>query len=505
MKNLRLIFWDQLSTKLPSFLGASKENDVFFFCENRDDCTHIKHHKKKLVFLISAMRHFAADLEKKGYAVCYFKLKDNKPSYLEGVLNQLDQESFSKIIVTHPGEYRQLKMLEDLTKRIPVEILEDDRFLCSQKEFKDWAAKRKEIRMAFFYQEMRKKYNILMDDEKPIGGEWSYDSENRKPPKNVPPIPKPYMQTPDKMTTEVMKIVESEFSDHFGDIQPFYLAVTRSAALDALKLFIQERLSLFGDYQDAMLQHQPWMYHSHLSFYINIGLLDPMECIKKAEEAYHQQQAPLNAVEGFIRQILGWREYVRGIYWLQMPNYKTLNFLEATRSLPSFYWTGDTSMNCLKQSILETKQNAYAHHIQRLMVLGNFALLTGIHPDEMNEWYWIVYADAHEWVELPNVTGMILFADGGYMGSKPYAAGGAYIHKMSNYCDACVYQVSEKTGEKACPFNYLYWNFLIKNQSKLKSNQRLSMIYSTLNKMAEEKKKEILNSAEKFLLSIETP
>jgi deoxyribodipyrimidine photolyase-related protein len=252
-----------------------------------------------------------------------------------------------------------------------------------------------------------------------------------------------------------------------------------------------------------MIQGEPWMYHSHLSFYLNCGLLEPMECIQAAELAYRQGQAPLSAVEGFVRQILGWREYIRGIYWLKMPGYRELNFLQAKRSLPAFYWTGKTKMNCLQQCVRETRRNAYAHHIQRLMVLGNFALLAGLHPDEVNEWYLVVYADAYEWVEMPNVTGMILFADGGLMGSKPYAASGAYIHKMSNYCENCTYKVSEKTGPYACPFNYLYWDFLGRNRSKLEKNQRLRMAYASLDRMSAEKVQTISEDTARFLSSSE--
>ena len=249
--------------------------------------------------------------------------------------------------------------------------------------------------------------------------------------------------------------------------------MTREQALAVLDQFILELLANFGTYQDAMIQGEPWMYHSHISLYLNCGLLSPLECVTRAEEAYYQHQAPLNAVEGFIRQVIGWREFIRGIYWLKMPEYSRLNFLNATRQLPTFFWDGATEMNCLHQVITETKENAYAHHIQRLMVVGNFALIAGLDPKEVNEWFWIVYADAYQWVELPNVTGMALFADGGVLGSKPYASSGQYINKMSDYCKECRYKVSVKEGEDACPFNYLYWDFLLRNEKQLGSNQRL--------------------------------
>ncbi|CAN0535614.1 unnamed protein product, partial [Ectocarpus sp. 8 AP-2014] len=342
--------------------------------------------------------------------------------------------------------------------------------------------------MEYFYRDMRQSYRILMSGDKPEGGKWNYDAENRKPPKEGLDIPQTYMAVPDDITREVMDLVAERFSDHFGDLEPFHFAVTRDQARTALRQFIDQRLCHFGDYQDAMIEGEAWMYHSHISFYLNCGLLTPLECVKAVEHAYHQGLAPLNAVEGFIRQIIGWREYVRGIYWLKMPDYVSENFFEAKRALPEFYWTGETEMNCLRQCVTETKENAYAHHIQRLMVLGNFALLAGIDPEHVNEWFLIVYADAYEWVELPNVSGMVLFADGGYLASKPYAAGGSYINKMSDYCKNCSYKVKDKNGADACPFNYLYWDFLARNRDKLSNNHRIGMMYKTYDRMGEDKK-----------------
>ena len=382
---------------------------------------------------------------------------------------------------------------------VPVYIYDDTRFLCTKKEFADWALGRKTLRMEYFYREMRKKHSLLLDGNKPEGGKWNYDHANRKAPKGAFNPPGPIWFEPDAITHEVIMMVKDQFADHFGDLDPFYLAVTRAQALEALDYFIRVRLPLFGDYQDAMVQGQPWMYHSLLSFYLNCGLLQPLEVCKAAEAAYHSGHAPINAVEGFIRQIIGWREYVRGIYWMFMPEYKTRNALNASRALPAFYWTAETSMNCLRQCISETRQHAYAHHIQRLMVLGNFALLAGIDPDQVNDWFMIVYADAYEWVELPNVTGMALYADGGLLASKPYAAGGAYINKMSNYCQGCSFNVKEKSGKDACPFNYLYWDFLMRNQAMLGGNPRLAMAYRTLDRMEKEKKRRIEEDARLFL------
>jgi deoxyribodipyrimidine photolyase-related protein len=507
MKTLRLILGDQLSESISSLQGYNSDADIILMCEVWDEANYVKHHKKKIAFLFSAMRHFTKKLNKKGYKVEYTKLNnpDNAESFKGEVKRIVKKHALDRIIVTHPGEYRVLADILSLEDEfnIPVEIKDDDRFLCSLDEFSSWASDRKQIRMEYFYREMRKKYNILMEDNGPIGGQWNYDADNRKPPKDGLTIPLPYTGKVDDITQEVISLVSEHFDNHFGDIEPFYFAVTREDALQVLDRFIEQRFTHFGDYQDAMIQGEPWMYHSHISFYLNCGLLLPLECVQAAEKAYHTGKAPLNAVEGFIRQIIGWREYVHGIYWLKMPEYADQNFFEANRKLPDFYWTANTKMNCLRQCVLETKQNAYAHHIQRLMVLGNFALLTGIDPKDVNEWFLIVYADAYEWVELPNVSGMILFADGGYLASKPYAAGGSYINKMSDYCKNCSYKVTKKNGPDACPFNYLYWDFLDRNREKLVGNHRIGMMYKTFERMGEEKQKAIRDDSREFFRRVE--
>lgn len=503
MKTLRVILKDQLSQSISSLAQANKDTDVILMCETLDEFTHVKHHKKKIVFLISAMRHFANELKEAGFNVVYVTLNDkaNTHNISKEVKRVVEAHNIERVVITEPSEYYLLQAVKTWEEggTAAVEIKPDDRFLCTVNEFKEWAKGKQNLRMEYFYREMRKKYSILMEGSSPVGGQWNYDAENRKVPKEGLNIPKPYNNAVDAITQDAINLVEEEFQTHFGDVYPFYFAVTRSEALEALQLFIQERLHSFGDYQDAMLSGEPWMYHSHISFYINCGLLLPLECVEVAEKAYHQGKAPLNAVEGFIRQIIGWREYIRGIYWVKMPEYTEENFLNATKKLPEFYWTAQTDMNCLKQCVSETKQNAYAHHIQRLMVLGNFALLAGVDPKYVNEWFWIVYADAYEWVELPNVSGMILFADGGYLASKPYAAGGSYINKMSNYCKGCAYKVSKKNGEDACPFNYLYWNFLATNREKLHNNHRVGMMYKTYDRMADDKKDEIAADSQRFL------
>ncbi len=504
---LRVILGDQLSHHISSLSEIDAARDVVLLCEVRNEATRVPHHKKKIAFIFSAMRHFAAELETAGYRTRYiqYDAPDNAGSLTGELERAIEALSPEQIVVTEPSEYAVLKEIESWKTHfpIPLEIRDDNRFLCTKDAFATWAKGRKQLRMEFFYREMRRTYGILMDDDQPVGGQWNYDAENRKPPKRGLDIPATYLSEPDSITQEVLELVGREFSEHFGDLEPFHFAVTAAQAQQALEQFIRERLSHFGEYQDAMLQGEPWMYHSHLSFYINCGLLSPLECIQKVEQAYRDGLAPLNAAEGFIRQILGWREYVRGLYWLKMPDYVSENFLQAERPLPEFYWSATTKMNCLRQCVVETKANAHAHHIQRLMVLGNFALLAGLNPKEVNQWFWIVYADAYEWVELPNVSGMVLFADGGVLASKPYAASGAYINRMSDYCKGCSYKVSKKNGPDACPFNYLYWDFLIRQQDKLGANPRMGMPYRTLGKMDAAKVDLIRADSTRFLQALD--
>ena len=503
MSKLRLIFGDQLSQEISSMNGINSSEDTILMCEIWNEATYVKHHKKKIAFLFSAMRHFALNLREKGFNVQYVKLNDknNTGFFKTEVERAIKKYSPNQIVVTHPGEFRVLKDIQCWEQElgIPVTIKADNRFLCTSDEFSKWARDKKQLRMENFYREMRKKHSILMDGAEPVGGQWNYDSENRQPPKSGLKIPKPYSNTLDDISQDVVDMVSEYFNDHFGDLYPFYFAVTRDQALKSLQLFVEQRLKGFGPFQDAMIEGEPWMYHSHIGFYLNCGLLLPMECVKAAEDAYNQGKAPLNSVEGFIRQIIGWREFIRGIYWLKMPDYAKENFFGAKRNLPDFYWTADTQMNCVRQCILETKKNAYAHHIQRLMILGNFALIAGIDPVHVNEWFLIVYADAYEWVELPNVSGMVLFADGGYLATKPYAAGANYINKMSDYCKNCNYKVKEKNGSNACPFNYLYWDFLVRNRDQLQTNHRISMMYKSYDRMDKDKKNAIRYDSQLFL------
>ncbi|MEL7452660.1 MAG: cryptochrome/photolyase family protein, partial [Pseudomonadota bacterium] len=350
-----------------------------------------------------------------------------------------------------------------------------------------------------FYRDMRRKTGLLMDGDKPVGGQWNFDSENRKPAKGDLFMPVPHRTKPDEMTEAVIKLVDKRFGDHFGDLDPFWYAVTHADAETAFTHFLDTGLSSFGDYQDAMLEGEKFLYHAIISLYLNIGLLDPLDVCRRVEREYQEGRAPINAVEGFIRQIIGWREYVRGIYWANMPGYDDRNFLDAKRPLPAFYWTGQTDMACIRAAVTQTREEAYAHHIQRLMVTGNFALISGINPREVHEWYLAVYADAYEWVELPNTLGMSQFADGGLLGSKPYASSGNYINKMSDHCSACRYSVSKKTGPDACPFNPLYWDFLVRNEGVLRGNPRMAQMYRTWDRMGDQKKQDYLDSAKAIL------
>jgi deoxyribodipyrimidine photolyase-related protein len=358
--------------------------------------------------------------------------------------------------------------------------------------------------MEHFYRDMRREHGILMEDETPAGGAWNYDQENRKrlSPGLVPPDRLRF--APDEITREAIALVERRFPDHFGGLEDFGWPVTRAEALGALDDFIAHDLPRFGDYQDAMKAGAPFLLHSLLSPALNLGLLEAREVCAAAEAAWRSGAAPLNAVEGFVRQILGWREYVRGVYWALMPDYAERNALDATRPLPTFYWTGETDMRCVGEAVASTARHAYSHHIQRLMVTGNFALLAGIAPREIERWYLAVYADAWEWVEMPNTLGMAVWADGGQMASKPYAASGAYIDRMSDFCFGCAYDVKQKTGPRACPFNYLYWAFLIRNQARLAGNARLAMPYRALAGWPAARKAATLAEADAFLDRLET-
>ncbi len=502
-KTLRLILGDQVSPRIAALRDLDKQNDAVLLAEVADEATYVRHHKKKIAFVFAAMRAFATKLRADGVTVRYVKLDDpDNTNTLKGeVQRALDKLGISEVIVTEAGEHRLAADMEtwEAAFGVPVEIRQDTRFICSHARFRDWAQGRKQLRMEYFYREMRSDSGILMDGDQPARGRWNFDAENRKPSKADLFMPRPPRFEPDAETQNVLDLVEARFPDHFGDLTPFWFGVTHDAAERAFGHFLKAALPHFGDYQDAMLQGEPFLYHSIISMYLNVGLLDSRDICARAEQEYRSGRAPLNAVEGFIRQILGWREYVRGIYWLEGPDYMRRNALGATRNLPWFYWSAETDMACMAAALGQTKAEAYAHHIQRLMVTGNFALLAGIDPFQVHEWYLAVYADAYEWVEAPNTIGMSQFADGGLLASKPYAASGAYIDRMSDYCKGCAYDVKLKSGAKACPFNYLYWDFLARNRAALGGNPRIAPMLKTLDRMSDERRAEIANDSAAFL------
>ncbi|MEM8645005.1 MAG: cryptochrome/photolyase family protein [Pseudomonadota bacterium] len=502
-RNLILILGDQLSATLASLRAGDPARDRILMAEVWDEATYVKHHKKKIAFIFSAMRHFAEELKAAGWTVDYVRLDEDANSQsLTGELSRaVERHGPERVIVTEPGEWRVRQMLE-AWKGPALDILPDDRFLCTHHEFAAWAEGRKQLRMEYFYRDMRRKTGLLMDGDQPAGGKWNFDADNRKPASADLFMPRPAEAQPDEITQDVLALVGARFTDHFGDLEPFWFAVTASEAEAALDSFIADALASFGDFQDAMVRGEPFVYHSVLSAYINAGLLDPLAVCRRVEVEYRAGRVAINAAEGFIRQIIGWREYVRGIYWHTMPGYERKNALGATRDLPWFYWTGETEMTCLAEAIGQTKREAYAHHIQRLMVTGNFAMLAGIDPHQVHEWYLAVYADAYEWVELPNTVGMSQFADGGLLASKPYAAGGNYMNKMSDYCRSCHYDVKQRTGPDACPFNALYWDFLARNRETLKCNPRLGPVYRTWDRMDDTKRRETRKSAAAFLAGL---
>lgn len=505
-RTLRFLLGDQLTRGIASLKDLDPKTDIVLMAEVMEEASYVRHHKQKLVFLFAAMRAFARELKAEGIRVDYVELDAKGNSgFLGGELRRaIARHRPDRVTLTEPGEWRVREMFDDWREELDCDVVirEDDRFLCSHAEFERWAHGRKALTMEFFYREMRKSSGFLMEGDKPEGGRWNFDVENRRKLPRDLELPKRLRFPPDAETGRVIEMVEARFPDNFGTLDGFGWATTRKDALKALKEFVGAALESFGDYQDAMKEGGPFLFHGLISPYLNAGLLTAREVCEAAEAAYDEGRAPLNAVEGFIRQIVGWREYVRGVYWLKMPDYRDTNHLSASAKLPDLYWTAETRMNCLANCVADTRDHAYAHHIQRLMVLGNFALLAGVSPREVQDWYLLVYADAYEWVELPNVHGMALYADGGLLGSKPYAASGAYIDRMSDYCASCAYDVKRKAGENACPFNYLYWDFLIRNEKTLSGERRLAMPYRNLSRFTPERVKEIRADAKSFLESL---
>ncbi len=496
---LILVLGDQLSVELSALRLADKLQDVVVMAEVISEATSVPHHPQKIALVLTAMRKFAAQLRGQGFTVAYSRLDDpdTGPSLPAELLRRLDETGADQIIATTPGDWRLLAALQDAP--LPLRLVPDTRFLCPPEAFVAWAEDRKSLRMEWFYRDMRRRTGLLMDGTQPTGGQWNFDHDNRKPAKPDLLRPTPLRFAPDAETEAVLDMVAERFPTHFGTLRPFHWPTDRAQALQALDHFITHSLPRFGDEQDAMLDSDPFLSHSLLSSSMNIGLLGPLEVCQRAEAAFRAGDAPLAAVEGFIRQIIGWREYVRGIWALKGPDYLALNSLNHSAALPPAYWGGATRMNCLSKTVGQTRDLAYAHHIQRLMITGNFALLAGVDPAAVHEWYLAVYIDAFEWVEAPNTLGMSQFADGGVLASKPYVSSGAYIDRMSDYCGTCHYRVKDRTGPKACPFNPLYWHFLDRHRARFAANPRMAQMYRTWDRMDETHRATVLSDAEDIL------
>ncbi|MGR3321251.1 MAG: cryptochrome/photolyase family protein [Pseudooceanicola sp.] len=499
VKRLVLVLGDQLSPDLSALRQADRDTDLVVMAEVRSEAHYVPHHPKKIALIFSAMRHFAQELAADGWRVAYTAYDDpeNAGSIPGELLRRAEAEGASRVLATEPGEWRLVEALQNCP--LEVEILPDDRFLCSRGEFERWAEGRKELRMEWFYREMRKKTGYLMRGDEPAGGKWNFDHANRKPAARDLLRSQPMQFTPDTVTEQVLDLVAARFPDNFGTLRPFSFAVTRGQARQALAHFVRHQLAEFGDYQDAMLEGEPYLNHALISAYMNIGLLSPREVCDAVQDAWENDEIPINSAEGFIRQVIGWREFVRGVYFLEGPDYPRRNALNHQRGLPPLFWGAETRMNCLSQVVGQTRELAYAHHIQRLMVTGNFALLAGLNPAEVHEWYLSVYFDAFEWVEAPNTVGMSQFADGGVVGSKPYVSSANYIAKMSDYCGGCAYSASSKTGSGACPFNFLYWDFLARHSDRFRGNPRMARIYATWDRMEPGRRQAALDDAAEFL------
>lgn len=505
-KTLRLILGDQLNYK-HSWFGTRDDNVTYVLMEMRQETDYVRHHIQKVVAFFAAMRQFAGWLEERGHRVIYYRLDDDaNQQQLTKNLDQLIQEhGFERFEYLLPDEYRLDQQLRKYSEQLDLEtgVQDTEHFITKRMDLRDFFGEKNYL-METFYRDIRKQHGWLMNDSGPEGGKWNYDHQNRKSlPRDVEVV------TPRTFRNGVAGIVallEKEQVDTFGSIdeEHFIWPINREQSLIVLRFFLDECFANFGDYQDAMHTDHWSLFHSRLSFAMNTKMLSPVEITERAIAYYRENESvDLAATEGFVRQIIGWREFMRGVYWAKMPGYESENFLDHRRHLPEFFWTGETNMNCLRHAITQSLDYAYAHHIQRLMITGNFALLANIDPDQVDAWYLGIYIDAIQWVELPNTRGMSQFADGGVVATKPYVSSANYINKMSNYCKDCHYNYKEKTGEKACPFNSLYWNFLLRHENKLADNGRMNMMYSLLNRKSAEEKEALIQQAERYLRKID--
>ncbi|MEC7241730.1 MAG: cryptochrome/photolyase family protein [Myxococcota bacterium] len=470
------------------------------FVESIEKGASLPFHKQKLVLVISALRHFAQELRKEGFEVEIVRAA----TYVDGIRKHVERHASSSVEALVPRDVGLEKSLRAADFGVPLRLYDDGgeggHFLLTREEFREWAGEKDTLRMDVFYRWMRRRLNLLMDGKKPVGGKWSYDADNRKPVRGqqAPALPR---YAPDAITLQVMDEVE-QWSDGWGSTEGFGWPVTRADALHALNAFLEERFAHYGDFQDAMVEGERFLWHACISPALNLGLLHPSDLIEGALEAHEKGSAPLNAVEGFIRQVIGWREFIRGVYHLRMPGLREANRFGADQPLPDFFWDPNrTEMACVSDAVRGVQESGYAHHIQRLMVLGNLGLVLGIRPIELSHWFWAGFVDAHEWVELPNVHGMALAADPTFT-TKPYAASGAYIHRMSNHCKGCRYKVKEKVGSDSCPFNSLFWDFMVRHRPTLSENPRIGVLYRTWDRWEEPLQNAVRQRADEFRQSL---
>ena len=508
MKKLRLILGDQLNSQ-HSWFRETDSNVIYCIFEMRQETDYVTHHIQKVTGFFAAMRNFAKELKIANHAVIYFNINDKKntQSLVENLTILIEENNIEKFEYLSPDEYRLDQQIKIFCKNLPIDstVFSSEHFYTEREDLETFFKGKKQFLMENFYRNMRKKHQILMIDKQPEGGKWNYDASNRKKWKGDTLIPQEINF--DTNVEDILSDIKKAKIETIGKINSKYFEypISRKQAIQQLNYFCEHLLVHFGDYQDAMHTDKIYLFHSRISFAMNTKIISPKEIIDTVLETYRKQQdaIDISQVEGFIRQILGWREYMRGMYWMLMPGYKKENFLDNKNKLPKFFWTGKTKMNCLKNAINNSLENGYAHHIQRLMITGNFALLTQIHPDEIDAWYLGIYVDAIEWVQLPNTRGMSQFADGGKIATKPYVSSGSYISKMSNYCESCVYKKAKKFEDDACPFNTLYWNFLDEKQEKLSSNFRMKMMYSLLNKMSSEDRARIKEKANHIIENLD--
>ncbi len=506
-KTLRLILGDQLNSN-HSWYKTIDANITYVKMELRSETDYAHHHIQKVAGFFAAMQAFAATLQEKKHQVIYIKLNEevNKQSFPENIAYLISKHKFTNFEYQLPDEYRLDEILKTFCSSLAINhaVYDTEHFLSTRSELAAFFIGKKTFLMESFYRYMRKKHQVLMDGVQPLTGQWNYDSENRKK------IPANHSITPpfifENDVTPIIEELQKTTVKTIGNIDPthFIWPINRQQSLQLLEFFVKECLPLFGTFQDAMTPNAWSLYHARISFSLNTKMLSPLEVINRAIEEWTSRpnEIEYNQLEGFVRQIIGWREYMRGIYWMKMPAFATLNFFGHTNKLPDWYWTGNTKMNCLKHAINQSLDYAYAHHIQRLMVTGNFALLAGVHPDEVDAWYLGIYIDAIEWVEITNTRGMSQFADGGIVGTKPYVSSATYIDKMSHYCASCHYSKTTKVGEKACPFNSLYWNFYNNHEDKLAKNPRIGMMYNVWRKMDPDTKAALLIQADFYLKNI---